>query len=169
MDLNYLDWTVGALIILLALKGLLNGFSRELFGFLGLIGGVLIASRTALPIARYIDVHFVHLNNFAALKTIAFLLVLGAIWWSVSTIGSLLLDDGKGIHDVSGISRAGGFILAGMKYFLVFSFIISALFRTPLVKENAFSVAQKSKIYPYLNKTGTTLLDLAPIASVTKK
>ena len=44
MDLNYFDMAVGSIVLLLGLKGLLNGFSKELFGLIGIVGGLFVAS-----------------------------------------------------------------------------------------------------------------------------
>jgi membrane protein required for colicin V production len=160
---NYLDLTVGALIVLLAIKGLLNGFEKELFGFVGLIGGVFTASRSAGAMASYIDAHIFHLENFAAMKLISFILILGLIWGGISLLGTFM--SGFVSHSGIGIaSRTGGFILAGVKYFLVLSLIVASLFRTPLVRDNIGKSATKSFHYPYLNMAGSKLINLTPIA-----
>ena len=41
---SYFDLVVGLLIVLVGLKGIVNGFIREVFGLIGIVGGVFIAS-----------------------------------------------------------------------------------------------------------------------------
>ena len=86
--LNGIDITIIILVVLMAIKGLMNGFLREIFGFVGLIGGIFIASRSAVLIAHAIDKNIFHLENFAALKLIGFLAVLALVWGLSVFIGN---------------------------------------------------------------------------------
>ncbi|HIC77864.1 MAG TPA: CvpA family protein, partial [Sulfurovum sp.] len=45
IDFNTVDMIIAGLILFLSLKGLVNGFIRELFNFIGLIIGVAVATR----------------------------------------------------------------------------------------------------------------------------
>lgn len=159
---NAMDITIIVLVLLMSLKGLMNGFLREIFGFVGLIGGVFIASRGAGPLAQYIDSNLFHLENFAALKLIGFLLLLGVVWAATVLVGNVIVGVSKGgTH--SGIDRFFGMIVAGIKYFLIFSLIVSALFRSPLIKENTGNTLKQSRLYPTLDKVGSMLINLAPL------
>ena len=161
-SLNSIDITIIVLIILMAIKGLMNGFLREIFGFVGLIGGIFIASRSAVLIAHTIDKNIFHLENFAALKLIGFLAVLALVWGLSAFIGNLIVGVSKeGSH--STLDRFFGFMVAGIKYLLIFSLIISALFRSPLVKENMTKTIQQSRLYPTLDRVGAALINLSPM------
>jgi len=161
---NAIDITIVVLVILMSIKGMMNGFLREFFGFVGLIGGVFVASRTAEMIAKQIDAHLFHLQNFAALKLIAFLAVLALVWGVSVFFGNIVVSAGKeGAH--STLDRLFGFLLAGTKYFLIFALIVSALFRSPLIKENAAKSIKQSRLYPLMDKVGSTLINLAPLDS----
>ncbi len=160
--LNSIDITIIILVILMAIKGLMNGFLREIFGFVGLIGGVFLASRSAAFVARTIDKNIFHLENFAALKLIGFLAVLALVWGASVFVGNLIVGVSKeGSH--STLDRFFGFVVAGIKYFLIFSLIVSALFRSPLIKENMTKTIQKSRLYPTLDRVGSALIDLSPL------
>jgi len=159
---NAIDITIIVLVLLMAIKGLMNGFLREIFGFIGLIGGVFVASRTATFVAQYIDKNLFHLENFATQKLIGFLLLLALVWGVSVFLGNLIVGVSKeGSH--SNIDRLFGFIVAGVKYFLIFSLIISALFRSPLIKDNMTKTVQKSSLYPTLDSIGSTLINLSPL------
>jgi membrane protein required for colicin V production len=47
MDFSIFDLIVGSIILLLGLKGILNGFFKELFGLIGIVGGIFVGSRVA--------------------------------------------------------------------------------------------------------------------------
>ncbi len=158
---NAIDITIIILILLMSLKGLMNGFLRELFGFIGLIGGVFIASRTAETIAQLIDKNLFHLENFAALKLIGFLAVLTLIWALSVFIGNIVVSLSKDTP-YSTPDRLFGFLIAGTKYFLIFALIISALFRSSLIKENMSKSITQSLLYPTLDTVGATLINLTP-------
>lgn len=159
-----MDIIIIVLILLMSFKGLMNGFLREIFGFLGLIGGVFVASRVADDIAKYIDIHIFHLENFALLKLIGFLSVLALIWAISVFIGNIIVGVSKDTPH-SFIDRLFGFIVAGIKYFLIFALIVSALFRSPLIKDNMTKTVENSKLYPTLDKIGATLINLSPIGN----
>lgn len=167
---NAIDITIIILVLLMAIKGLMNGFLREIFGFVGLIGGVFIASRGAAFIAHYIDTKLFHLESFAALKLIGFLALLALVWGVSVFLGNLIVGVSKeGSHHP--LDRFFGFMVAGIKYFLIFSLIISALFRSPLIKENMTKTIKQSRLYPTLDSIGSTLINLSPLGekSILKK
>jgi len=162
IDFNVIDITIIVLVLLMSIKGLMNGFLREIFGFIGLIGGVFIASRTAGLIAQYIDVNLFHLENIALLKLIGFLAVLASVWGLSVFIGNIIVGVSKNTPH-SALDRLFGFLIAGSKYFLIFALIVSSLFRSPLIKENMAKTIKQSQLYPILDTVGSTLIDLAPI------
>jgi len=158
---NPIDLTIGILVIVLGLKGALSGFRRELFGFLGLIGGVFIASRSADPLARLVEEHLFRLANPAFLRLIAFILVLGLIWGGISMLNRLM-DSRFRENTPSPLSRLGGFLVAAVKYFLVFAMILAALYQTPRIRNSLHRSAKSSLLFPWLIPTGKTLINLPP-------
>ena len=160
--LNAIDITIIVLVLLMSIKGMMNGFLRELFGFIGLIGGVFIASRMAQKVATIIDANLFHLENFALLKLIGFLLVLVLVWGASVFLGNLIVGISKETpHSI--LDRTFGFLTAGTKYFLIFALIVSALFRSPLIKENMTKSIIQSQLYPILDSVGASLINLAPL------
>jgi membrane protein required for colicin V production len=159
--LNAIDISIIVLVLLMSIKGIMNGFLREFFGFVGLIGGIFLASRLSDTIAKAIDSNLFHLENFAALKLIGFLAVLALVWGLCVFIGNIIVGVTKETPH-STLDRLFGFLIAGSKYFLIFALIISALFRSPLIKENMAKSIKKSQLYPLLDSVGSTLINLAP-------
>lgn len=161
IGLNAMDITIIILTLMMALKGLLSGFLKELFGFLGLIGGIYVASRFASVIANYIDANLLHMENYALIKLIGFLGILAAIWGLSVFISSIAIGVSKTTPH-SSLDRVFGFIVAGVKYFLIFSLIVAALLRSPLIKDSMAKVISGSRLYPTLDMVGSTLINFTP-------
>ncbi|UFH59722.1 CvpA family protein [Sulfurovum mangrovi] len=159
VDFNYFDVTIGAIILILGIKGFLNGFIKEVFGLAGLVGGVYFASRLSEKAADFIEANFLQLDNTAILKLIGFLAVLIIIWSGATMLGALLskLTSASGLGF---INRLLGLIVGGGKYFIIFALIITALSNVKLLKEKVATYTQDSQLYPYLNATGSYLINL---------
>ncbi len=161
IDFNYFDVVIAAIVLLLGIKGFMHGFIKEVFGLIGLIGGVYFASRLSETAAAFIDKNFLHLENMALLKLIGFLAILILIWLSATVIGSILskLTSASGLGF---INRLFGFIAGGGKYFLIFALIVTALSNVSLVKDNLEKHVDDSVLYPYLKQAGSFLINLDP-------
>ena len=161
MDFNYFDVTIASIILILGIKGFMQGFIKEAFGLLGLVAGVYFASRLADTAAAFIDTNFLHLENVSLLKLIGFLAILTIIWLGITIIGSifskLTTQSGLGF-----LNRLFGFIVGGGKYFLIFALIVTALSNVTLVKDNLEKYVKDSVLYPYLKESGAYLINLDP-------
>jgi len=159
MDFNYFDVTIAAIVLILGIKGFMQGFIKEAFGLLGLVGGVYFASRLSDKAATFIDTNFLHLENPSLLKLIGFLTILIVIWLSATILGSifskLTSESGLGF-----LNRLFGFIAGGGKYFLIFALIVTALSNVTLVKDNLEKYVNDSVLYPYLKEAGSYLINL---------
>ncbi len=159
MDFNYFDVTISAIILILGIKGFMQGFIKEAFGLLGLVGGVYFASRLSDRAATFIDTNFLHLDNPSLLKLIGFLAILIVIWVSATILGTifskLTSESGLGF-----LNRLFGFIAGGGKYFLIFALIVTALSNVTLVKDNLEKYINDSILYPYLREAGSYLINL---------
>lgn len=158
-DFNYFDVTIGAIVLILGIKGFIGGFIKEVFGLLGLVAGVYFASRLAETAAKVIDTNFLHLENTSLLKLIGFLAILTIIWLGATLLGSLFskLSDASGLGF---LNRLFGFIAGGGKYFIIFALIVTALSNVALIKDNLEKYVKESVLYPYLKATGSYLIDL---------
>ena len=161
MDFNYFDVTIASIILILGIKGFMQGFIKEAFGLLGLVAGVYFASRLADTAAAFIDTNFLHLENTSLLKLIGFLAILTIIWLGATIIGAIFskLTSQSGLGF---INRLLGFIVGGGKYFLIFALIITALSNVTLVKDNLEKYVKDSVLYPYLRESGAYLINLDP-------
>ena len=161
VNFNYFDITIGAIVLILGIKGFMNGFIKEVFGLVGLVGGVYFASRLSDTAATFIETNFLQLENTALLKLLGFMAILIIIWLSATILGSIFskLTSASGLGF---INRLLGFIAGGGKYFLIFALIITALSNVTLVKDNLEKYVQDSVLYPYLKKAGSSIINLDP-------
>lgn len=159
MDFNYFDVSISAIILILGIKGFMQGFIKEFFGLAGLVVGVYLASRLSDEAARFIETNFFQLENISLLKLIGFLAILIMIWLGATILGSLFSkltsDSGLGF-----LNRLFGFIAGGGKYFLIFALIITALSNVKLVKDNLKKYVNDSILYPFLIEAGSYLIKL---------
>jgi len=168
IDFNYFDITIGAIVLILGIKGFMNGFIKEVFGLVGLVGGVYFASRLAEDAATFIDSNFLHLENTALLKLLGFLAILIIIWLSATILGSIFskLTSASGLGF---LNRLFGFIAGGGKYFLIFALIVTALSNVTLVKDNLEKYVNDSILYPYLKAAGSSIINIDPATLGLKK
>jgi membrane protein required for colicin V production len=161
IDFNYFDITIGAIVLILGIKGFMSGFIKEIFGLVGLVGGVYLASRISDDAALFIDSNFVHIENTTLLKLIGFLAILTVVWLGAAILGSIFSK----LTSMSGlgfINRLLGFIAGGGKYFIIFALIVTALSNVTLVNDNMSKYIDNSVLYPYLLKTGSSIIHLDP-------
>ena len=161
MDFNYFDVSIGAIILILGIKGFMEGFIKEVFGLVGLVAGVYFASRLAPEAATFIDQNFFHIENESILSLLGFMAILALVWIGATILGSIFSKlsskSGLGFFD-----RLLGFIVGGGKYFVIFALIITALSNVKLVKDNLEKYVKDSVLYPYLREAGTYLIHLDP-------
>jgi membrane protein required for colicin V production len=159
MDFNYFDVTIAAIVLILGIKGFMEGFIKEAFGLIGLVAGVYFASRLSEVAASFIDTNFLHLENPSLLRLIGFLAILIIIWTGATIIGAILskLTSASGLGF---LNRLFGFIAGGGKYFLIFALIVTALSNVTLVKENLEKYVNDSVLYPYLREAGSYLINI---------
>lgn len=159
MDFNYFDVTIASIVLILGIKGFMQGFIKEAFGLLGLVAGVYFAARLAPEAALFIDKNFFHLENESILQLVGFLAILVVIWLGATILGSIFskLTNQSGLGF---LNRIFGFITGGGKYFLIFALIITALSNVTLIKDNLEKYVNDSVLYPYLKETGEYLIKM---------
>lgn len=157
MDLNYFDVAVGSIVLLLGLKGLLNGFSKEVFGMVGIVGGVYVASHLGSIIGKFLSDALFHFESAAAVNLVGFIFALGIFWL-------LMVALGTGFKKLSTLSGLGvldqilGFIVGSSKFFFILSIIVYALFSVTAIRENFEEKMADSFFYEPMMATGDFIL-----------
>ncbi len=162
MEFNYFDLIATAIILLLGLKGILNGFFKEVFGLIGIIGGIFIASRLGDDVGQYLSDLIFKFENSAATSFTGFIATLAFFWLLMITIGyafkKLSHMSGLGIYD-----KILGFIFGASKFFLIAAVIAHAAYNIKAVKSTIDSTFENSVLFPILVSTGSVIMKLDPV------
>ena len=162
MEFNYFDIIVSIIVLFLGLKGIINGFFKELFGLIGIIGGIFIASRVGDDAGRIISDTVFKFENSAAVSFTGFLVTLGLFWIFMIGVGAVF----KKLSSLSGLGvfdKILGFIFSSSKFFLIASVIAYATYNVQAMKTNIDSIMKKSVVFPILVETGSVIMKLDPV------
>ncbi|MBL0708901.1 MAG: CvpA family protein [Sulfurimonas sp.] len=161
MEINYFDLVASVIILLLGLKGILNGFFKELFGLVGIIGGIFIASRVGDSVGQALSDNILNFSNHSAISFTGFIVTLAAFWLFMVGVGlifkKLSLLSGLGIFD-----RILGFIVGAGKFFLIVAVISYATYNIKAVKNLIDPSVENSVLFPILVDTGKYIMKLDP-------
>ena len=158
LGFNLFDAVVIGLIILLSLKGLLSGFTKELFNAIGLIGGLFVASYYKKALATYLHDNFLNSLSMPLLELLSLLV----IFISIFIVAKLLYKIVESVSSndyISGASRLGGMLVKMITLFFVFSLIVFGLSSKPQVVNKFKDVLDSSKLYPLLKSSGALILN----------
>ncbi|MFZ5374566.1 MAG: CvpA family protein [Campylobacterota bacterium] len=159
MDLNYFDVAVGSIVLLLGLKGLLNGFSKEVFGMVGIVGGVFVASHLGGIIGHFLSDTVFHFETATAINLMGFVFALGIFWLLMVALGSGF----KRLSTLSGLGTLDqilGFVVGSSKFFFILSIIVYALFSVTAIRENFEEKMAHSFFYEPMMATGNFILHI---------
>ncbi|MDD3770436.1 CvpA family protein [Sulfuricurvum sp. IAE1] len=159
MDLNYFDVAVASIVLLLGLKGLLNGFSKEVFGMVGIVGGVFVASHLGGIIGHFLSDTVFHFETATAINLMGFVFALGIFWLLMVALGSGF----KRLSTLSGLGTLDqilGFVVGSSKFFFILSIIVYALFSVTAIRENFEEKMAQSFFYEPMMATGNFILHI---------
>lgn len=162
MEFSYFDIVVSLIVLFLGLKGILNGFFKEFFGLIGIIGGIFVASRIGDAVGQIIGGNILKLQSSAAISFSGFLITLILFWLFMVGVGFIF----KKLSSISGLSvfdRVLGFIFSASKFFLIAAVIAYAASNMKAMKTNIDSIMKKSILFPVLVETGSVIMKLNPI------
>jgi membrane protein required for colicin V production len=162
MEFNYFDIVVSAIILLLGLKGIINGFFKEIFGLIGIIGGIFIASRVDNEVGLYLSNLIFKFDNSAAINFTGFLSTLTVFWLGMILIGAIF----KKLSSLSGLGMLDkilGFVFGASKFFLIAAVIAHAAYNIKAVKSTIDSTLSGSTLFPILVSTGAFIMKIDPV------
>ncbi len=167
MEINYFDLIIGTIILLLGLKGILNGFFKEFFGLVGIVGGVFVASRFSETVGAFLSDVIFHFQSMAAAKFAGFLVVLAIFWAAMIAVGMMLKKlttlSGLGIFD-----RVFGFLFGASKFFFIISIIAYAIYNVKTIRVNIEKPMKNSILFPIMVQTGGFIMKIDPVDAVAK-
>ncbi len=162
MEFSYFDIIVSIIVLFLGLKGIINGFFKELFGLLGIIGGIFIASRVGDDVGQLISDSVFKFENSAAIGFTGFLVTLALFWLLMIVVGLIF----KKLSSVSGLGifdKILGFIFSAGKFFLIAAVISYAAYNIKAMRTNLDSMMQNSFVFPLLVEVGGVIMKLDPV------
>jgi len=162
MEFNYFDIVVSAIILLLGLKGIINGFFKELFGLVGIIGGIFIASRVGDQVGLYLSNLIFKFDNSAAIGFTGFLATLAVFWLGMVLVGAIF----KKLSSLSGLGildKILGFVFGASKFFLIAAVIANAAYNIKAIKSTIDSSLSSSTLFPILVSTGAFIMKIDPV------
>ena len=157
-DFAIFDLIILSITLILGLKGLFRGLIKEVFGIIGIIGAIFVASRISKEIGDLIAPILV-LENEATIKLIGFVTALVAVWLVVYSAGVIVSKvfaaSGLGIVD-----RIFGFVFGAAKIFLIFSVIAYSLYQVQSFKKVIDEKFSNSSVMPHLISVGSYIIKL---------
>jgi len=162
MEINYFDLIASAIILLLGLKGVINGFFKELFGLIGIIGGIFIASRFGNQVGEYLNNLIFNFSSTSAVNFMGFLFALALFWFLMVLLGYLF----KKLSSLSGlgpVDKLLGFVFGASKFFLIAAVIAHAAYSIKAVKTTLDTTMQTSVLFPIMVETGSFIMKIDPI------
>ena len=161
MEINYFDLIVAAIILLLGLKGIINGFFKELFGLIGIIGGIFVASRMGDQVGEYLSNLIFHFSNHSAISFTGFLVTL-IVFWIVMVIVGIAFKKLSSVSGLGIVDRIFGFIFGAGKFFLITAVIAFSINNVKAFKPTLDSVSKNSVLFPILVQTGAFIMKIDP-------
>lgn len=157
-EFTIFDIVVLGITLVLGLKGLFRGLIKEIFGIIGIIGAIFVASRISNDIGNLIA-PILALENQTTIKLIGFILSLVGFWLVVYLLGVIISKifsaSGLGVFD-----RIFGFIFGAAKVFLIFSVIAYAAYQVESFKKAIDTKTDGSIVMPHLVSVGSFIIKI---------
>ena len=165
MELNYFDIIAGTIILLLGLKGIINGFFKEVFGLVGIIGGIFIASRIGDDVGQYLSDLIFKFSNQSAISFTGFLVSL-AIFWVLMIVTGMVFQKLSKLSGLGALDKILGFVFGASKFFLIAAVIAFAISNIKSLKPTMDSLMNNSILYPVFVSTGGFIMKIDPVEEV---
>ena len=157
-NVNVFDIVVVALIVLLGLKGLFRGITKELFGIIGIVGGVFIASRLANEVGEVVN-SIIPMDNENTILLSGFVAAL-VVFWVIAYILGLLVSKMFSLSGLGVFDKIFGFVFGAGKIFLLFSIIAYATTQVKFIDDNIKPKLKDSMMFPILADSGSYIIKL---------
>lgn len=154
--ITWFDIIIISVVIILGIKGIINGLIKEVFGLIGIIGGVIIASRNANLVGDLISLYIYQLSDSAEFF-FGFLLALLVFWFVCLMLGNLLSKMLK-MSGLGFVDRLLGFFVGAAKIFLVLAILAAIVSKISVLNQKISPFFEGSKVYPILLSAGQFIM-----------
>ena len=155
------DGLVLGITLLLAVKGFFNGIIKEVFGLIGIIGGIYLAGLYYHQVGVYINSNLMTIPNKSAIDLVGFVSIFLLFWIFCIFLGFLFGNILK-LSALGFLDKILGFIFGGLKFFLIISILIAALYQIKFVKKGIDKFKDHSILFPVMLNIGDKIINLSP-------
>ena len=127
MELNYFDIIVSIIVLFLGLKGIINGFFKELFGLIGIVGGIFLASRVGDSVGQKLSDLIFNFENSAAVGLTGVLATIIIYWVFMVGVG-FVFNRLSSMSGLGAFDEILGFSFSASKFFLIALVLASATY-----------------------------------------
>ena len=159
MGFHIIDIVIVGLVAFLAIKGLVNGFTKELLNFITIVGGVILAARYNTKVIQFINEQNLIPqipNEFA--KIAGFIVIIVSIWLLIGFISSIITKLTS--RPTGFLSRLIGYILSAVRYLFIFSLIIFGVSQSDFFKKSATKFKNETKLFEPMTQVGAKILNI---------
>lgn len=157
----WFDIIVLALILILGIKGVINGLVKEVFGLLGIVGGIMLASRNAQAMADFISLNLYSFQSSSISYLVGFLSILFIVWIACLVLGAIVSKLVK-LSGMSAVDRIAGLLTGSAKIFLIFAVLVAVASNIEFIKAKTQPFVQNSFMYPLLLSAGKVIIKIDP-------
>ncbi len=157
MELTTIDFIIIGLILFLSIKGIVTGFTHELLNFIGLVGGVALASRVNVDVGNFINSNIYPITSKPALELTGFIATLLIVWILFSFISSIINKASS--NDIDIISRFLGYLITIARYIAIFSIVFIGIEKSDFLSQKLSKHYENSKLFPLFIEVGNDLLN----------
>lgn len=162
MEFSYFDLVASIIILFLGLKGIINGFFKEVFGLVGIVGGIFVASRAGDSVGKLLSDMIFKFDNSAAISFTGFLVTF-ALFWILMVIAGFAFKKLSSLSGLGPLDKILGFLFGASKFFLIAAVIAHAAYNINAIKTTIDSTMKNSILFPILVETGSFIMKLDPV------
>lgn len=142
--MNPVDIVFGVFILIMAIKGVIKGFVRELFGLIALLLGIFLAHQFHMSVGNTF-VKYLHITHTTA-NISAFFIIFFSAYLAIFFVGVVIASMIKKI-DLGFIDRVFGFTFGIAKAAIVIVIFVLIMDSFPFLQSASNSLKKDSYIY----------------------
>jgi len=161
VEFSVIDFIVGGLILVLGLKGMLNGMVKEVFGLLGIVGGIFVATSYANDFGTILNESVYSFEKEEVATLIGFIILLILSWGGIIALGNVVSKLMK-LSSLGMMDKILGVIFASGKVFVIFAIIAYSVSSIEVVAKSLSKHTEGSILYPILVESGSLIVNIDP-------
>lgn len=162
------DFTVLAIVFVLAINGIWRGLVREGFGLAGIVFGVYLSTKNASTAGQLIKEHIYKSDNEVLLTLFGFVIILLCIW-CLFIIAGIFISKLVKLSGLGMIDKICGYLFGVAKIFIIISIIITTISNIPVLNKKVAETLKDSFMYPTLLAVGSSLAKVSSVNEILEK